>query len=533
MVETPRPPSAKPIPAPSSAGVPLKKTLTPQDVDIDKLELPADMVEKGSVPQTAKLPENALIPKRPSAFGWGGYVKNESAYRFDSPRTFTKIRDILYLNGQYNVGSWLKYNFAGWGYYDHAYDLFDYQTVTGRQRRDEKEPLVFHEGLAMEKDSPVAAVRESYIDLYLKNLDVRVGKQYIIWGVLEGVRVVDEINPMNFRELILPELLDYRVSQWSAKLNYYNSFADFELVWIPDLQFHKAAPAGSEWELFQVLPETTVPKSCDFNFSRDSARLLPKVIFPNGCDLRFSEIGARLSKKIFGTDFTFSYWYGWDLYPVVFRLISRADILNARAGSNIPVYPTYTRISIYGLTFSREIEGNILKGEFAFVKNKYFAILDVDANGDNYLDHDGEVKRDHLRWGLGYDFNLWGADISAALTQWVIMDYDRAILQDEVDTSFNVFIRKPLQKRSAVFTLLMIKLINFNETLIKPKVTFDLSDHFQLAAGMDWFIGQPTQFGRQFEIGAPGNLVDVVQQAQFLGNFRDNRRVFVDFKYSF
>ncbi|MDH4274614.1 MAG: hypothetical protein OEW08_06220 [Gammaproteobacteria bacterium] len=524
MLEAPKSDDKPPA---ATAPVPPSKTVTPADIDIDKLTLPKDMVS----PATANNQQAQTFGKRSLAMG--GYIKNETAYRFDSPRAFSKIRDILYLNGQYTVGSWFKYNIAGWGYYDHAYDLYEYQTVTGRQRRDQNEPLVFHEGLPTEKDSPVAALRESYVDLYMKNLDIRLGKQYIIWGLLEGVRVVDEINPMDFRELILPDLLDYRVSQWSAKLNYYTNFADFELVWIPDLQFHKAAPAGSEWELFQVLPQTTFPKSCDFNLSWERGRKQPGVSFPNGCDLRFSEIGGRVSKKLFDIDFTLSYWYGWDLYPVVFRLISREDILRAPAGSNIPIYPTYTRISMYGITFSRELEGNILKGEFAYVKNKYFAIVDIDANGDSFLDQDGEIKRDHVRWGVGYDFNLWGADVSTALTQWIIINYDRAILQDEVDTSFNVFIRKPLQKRSAVLTLLVIKLINFDETLIKPKITFELSDHFQLAAGVDWFVGEPTQFGRQFDVTAPGNLVDVAQQAQFLGNFRDNRRLFVDFKYSF
>ncbi len=439
-----------------------------------------------------------------------GYVKNETAYRYDEPRSFTKIRNVLYLNWQYIFSAKAKFYSSVYGYYDHVYDLFNYDTIVARDVRDSKEPLVFIEQLRKEKDDKRLELRELYMDFFFNNLDIRIGKQFVIWGVLEGVRIVDEINPMDFRELIMPDLLDYRIPLWTFKANYYRKNTAFEFIWIPELKFHQPAAPGSEWELFQILPTTTLPE----NFN-------PK----------YSEVGLKITQDIFDAEVSFSYFYTWDDYPVTFRVISLADVRSVDPTQTLPIFPTYTRMHMYGATITKEIRGDIFKAEFAYVQDKYFAI--VDKYTDGYLDYDGDVKRDHIRWGIGYDFSFWGADISPAITQWYIMNYSRYILADEFDTTFNLFIRKPLLKQSAVFTLLFIRLINFEETYMKPRMTFNLTDHFQVIAGADFFIGRRTVFGRQADRAAEGGLVTPKQRAQFLGNFNENNRVSIEFKYNF
>jgi len=451
-----------------------------------------------------------LEASRPSKHIFGGYVKNETAYRFDEPRSFTKLRNVLSLNWQYQILPKIKFFSSGWGYYDHVYDLFNYDTISARDVRNDKEPLVFIDQLKKEKDDRRVELREMYFDMYFDNLDVRVGKQYVVWGVLEGIRIVDEINPMDFRELIIPDLLDYRIPLWTLKVNYYSENTSYELLWIPELKFHQPAAAGSEWELFQVLATTTEPE----NFN-------PK----------YSEVGFKITRDMFDAEFSLSYFYTWDDYPTTFRIISLDDVRSTEPTQNLPIFPTYSRMNIFGATMTKEIKGDILKAEFAFITDKYFAIVDKYTNG--FLDDDGDVKRNHIRWGIGYDFSFWGADISPAIAQWVILDYEDYILSDQFDTTFNLFLRKPIQKHSAVFTLLVIRLINFEETYIKPRLLFNLTDHFQITLGADVFIGRRTSFGREADSAADGGLVTPEQRAQFLGNFNENKRVSVEFKYNF
>ena len=437
-----------------------------------------------------------------------GYLKNETAYRIREPRSITKIRNIVYLNAQYPFGSRVNFNFTGWAYYDLAYDLFNYETIAARLERNSEEPLAFVENLSQEKDSPVADVRELYFDIGFNKLDLRIGKQYVVWGVLEGVRIVDEINPQDFRELILPDLIDYRIPLWTVKLDYYADIGDVELLWIPDLRFHRPAPPGSEWELLQEVPGTRKPESWK---------------------LENSEFGIKLDTNLLNTEFSFSYFYTWDDFPVIFRTVK----IGASADEGPVFYPSYTRISMYGITAVKPIGDYILKGEFAYVEDKFFGRSNIaDANNDSYVDTNGEAQKNHIRWGVGVDFVTLGWDVALGMMQWIILDYEENLIQNRIDTSYNVFIRREFPQYSMTAQALWIYLQQLNETYLKPKLTFQVTDKFQIAVGMDLFDGPQSDFGLS-SVTAQGQFNAAIQRAQFLGNFHDNDRVFLEFKYSF
>jgi len=451
-------------------------------------------------------PQKYILSSFLSKFNVTGYLKNETAYRFDEPRSITKIRNIAYINANRFFGSSVKFTFSAWAYYDLAYDLFNYDTISGRAVRESNQPLVFVENLANKKDSPVAEVRELYLDLFLENTDIRIGKQFVVWGVLEGVRVTDEINPIDFRELILLDLLDYRIPLWTFKLDHYAPIGKFEFLWIPEVRHNEPAPPGSEWELLQTVPNTRAPP--EFG-------------------LRVSEVGFKYTTEIGDAELALSYFYTWDDFPTIFR--------NVRLNSaQDPVFfPTYTRITMYGATIVKPLGITIIKGELAYVPDKYFGIHSVDQNGDGFLDNNGAVQKRHLRWGLGVDVNYWGIDFSPAVVQWIIFNYDNSLIQDQYDTSFNLYVRKVFPEQSAVFSMLLIRLINLNEMFLAPKVTFNVTDHFDIAVGLDLFYGKISRFGPESVGGGVANLNNVVEDAQFFGNFHNNDRVFTEFKYTF
>lgn len=436
-----------------------------------------------------------------------GYVKNETAYRYKEPRSITKVRNILSLSAEYPFG--LDYNlfFSGWAYHDLAYDLFDYETITARFVRDEDKPLVFIDNLEQKKDSGVTEIRELYLDIYTRDADIRIGRQFVVWGVLEGIRITDEVNPLDFRELILPDLLDYRVPLFTAKVDYYGAENTYQFLWIPEIKFHQPAPPGSEWELLQEVPNTTTPDSYK---------------------LSNSELGLRLSRSLFDAEVSFSYFYTWDDFPVVFRSAPIDSAIDPT------FFPTYTRINMYGATIVKQLGAGILKGEFAYVPDKYFGLAnDTDEDGDGFLDSQGELQKKHIRWGLGYDFNMWGTDFSPAISQWIILDYNKNLIQEKFDTSLTLFARKPMPQHSAVFQLLAIALLNLDELFLKPEVIFSITDRFQITTGVDLFYGAKSKLGVSASGGAVTNLNTIEQSAQFFGNFNDNDRIFAEFKYIF
>ena len=461
---------------------------------------------------------------------FSGYLKNETAYRYKEPRTITKIRNIAYLNAQYPHSDKLLFNFAGWAYYDHAYDLFDYDTVSGRSQRDSEEPLVFIERLPEEKDSSVVDIREFYADLHLEGTDIRIGKQYIIWGVLEGVRVVDELNPMDFREMILLDLLDYRVPLWSAKVDYFVGDSTFEFVFIPDLRFHKPGPRGSEWELLQ---DVCVGQSED---------ILCVDSNPDSWSFEDAEYGVRWEGNAWDTELTLSYFYTWDDFPAIFRAVPLDTTVFCRENDesddatciNPAFFPTYTRMHMFGITAVKQLGRYIIKSEAAYVTDKYFGVKNsTDRNGDGFVDFDGELKKDHIRWALGLEFNVGGWDIAPGVTQWIIVNHEEILLQDRFDSSLNLFVRKEFPAQAAVFQMLALYLVNMNEFLFKPKTTFQIDDRLQFAVGVDLFYGLKSDFGVQAAASGSSTFDPSFARAQFIGNFHDNDRIYFEFKYSF
>ena len=103
---------------------------------------------------------------------------------------------------------------------------------------------------------------------------------------------------MDFRELILPDLLDCRIPLWMAKFDYYRPTASYQMLWIPDIRFHKPAPPGSEWELLQEVPGTRYPQTFDY---------------------KNSDFGFKVNTNLWDTELSFSYFSTWDDFPVIFR----------------------------------------------------------------------------------------------------------------------------------------------------------------------------------------------------------------------
>jgi hypothetical protein len=440
-----------------------------------------------------------------SAIDWSGYIRNETAYRYKSPRSITKIRNTLYVRGDYAFNPTYKLTFAGWAYYDMVYDLYNYDTIAGRQVRNSDQPLAFIYAIGRDRDQKSLDARELYLDMHYSKMDVRLGRQFAVWGVLDGLRIVDEVQPQDFRELIMPDLLDYRIPTTMAKVDYYRKEGTYELIWQPEIRVNTPAPSGSEWELLQDVPGVRYPKQWD----------------PLNANA-----GIRFSTNLWDTDVSFSYLYTYDDFPTVFRTIVLNQVNIA------PVFiPQYNRIHMYGGTFSKQMGDYVLKGEMAYVTGKYFSVVNMDLNNDGILDHQGELKRSHLRYGVGLDFNWMGIDVSPSFSQWIIFNYNQYIVIHNYSTTLTLFLRKEIPQHSMLFECLAIGFPDLHEAYLNPRLTFFMNDHFKITTGLNMFWGRKSQFGVLANVNGAPETID--QENQFIGNFSDNDRVYVNLTYSF
>ncbi len=63
--------------------------------------------------------------------------------------------------------------------------------------------------------------REAYIDTSLGDVSFRIGKQQVVWGTADGIKLLDIINPTDFREMAQNAMEDARIPIWmiNAEMN--------------------------------------------------------------------------------------------------------------------------------------------------------------------------------------------------------------------------------------------------------------------------------------------------------------------------
>ena len=86
----------------------------------------------------------------------------------------------------------------------------------------------------------LAGLDEGYFDLYLKDADIRIGKQEVNWGSGYKLNPTDKVNPMN---LTVEDPIEAEIGVWALKGKYYYDYntslsgvavADFEPALLPE-----------------------------------------------------------------------------------------------------------------------------------------------------------------------------------------------------------------------------------------------------------------------------------------------------------
>ncbi|MBN1932678.1 MAG: hypothetical protein JW786_13830 [Desulfobacterales bacterium] len=394
-------------------------------------------------------------------FLFSGQIKNETAYRTSHPNQITKLKNILNINLLGDITTTVSYNLSSRFYYDAVFDL------SGNYNKEVENN--------QEKE---AKLRTAFLDFNLGDVDLRIGKQQIVWGEAVGLFFADIINPKDLREFILPELGEIRIPTWATDIEYYFDDNYFEFVWIPVPKFNKFGTFGSEFDFERL-------QSIQENIS---------VIYLDkkepSSNLKNSEFGFRISRLIGNWDLSMFYFYGYDYFPVNFRgYFSNSSNPN----TVIMVSPEYKKINISGMTFSSDFNNVILKGEFIFNNNKYFEVSDP-------LDTDGVVKKDYLDYILGMNYTFFDRiDSNFQLMQRIIFNYDKKILEDDVTVSFSIWLKTSFLNNTLEPEIFFVSSLNKKDLMIRPKLSYTFADNCKLTMGIDIFEGVSDGYFGQFD----------------------------------
>ena len=315
-------------------------------------------------------------------------------------------------------------------------------------------------------------LREAYLDIYFNTVDLRIGKQQIIWGKADGVFITDIVSPKDLSEFLLRDFDEIRMGVTALKADYYVGDNTFEFVWLPTFTPTVFPPEGSIWR-----PKMPFPVRPTFNYSR--SRVTPS--------LENSEMFGKFSALTSLVDLELMAGYAWDDDPTM-HAVKRVDPATHRL-LGLTIYPEHHRLTIGGGSFSTTIGPFVLRGEGAYYHGKYF------GSNDPRLP-ESVVKKNYLHYLLGLDYTLWDVHLSGQFIQQRILDYDDYIVQDE-NTNMGTFLAsRDFLNETLNLQLFVYYGFNNNDALIRPKVTYDLADGFEILVGANIFTGTEGWFGQ-------------------------------------
>jgi hypothetical protein len=89
---------------------------------------------------------------------------------------------------------------------------------------------------------------ETYIQgSLIKSLDVKIGRQIVVWGKSDNIRVTDVLNPLDIREPGITDIEDLRLPVTMSRLDYYIGDWSLTGITIHEIRFNKNPEFGSDF----------------------------------------------------------------------------------------------------------------------------------------------------------------------------------------------------------------------------------------------------------------------------------------------
>ncbi len=298
---------------------------------------------------------------------------------------------------------------------------------------------------------------------------VTLGKQQVVWGKADGLKVLDIVNPQSFREFILDDFESSRIPLWTVNIEHNIADWDLQFLWIPDQTYHALPKQNARYGFSSPELVPSAPPGVQVN--------LKQAKRPNNVFLD-SDVGLRASTFWKGWDITFNYLYQYNNLPVL-----RQNLSFSAGNPVVNITPEYERTHVIGTTFSNAFDDWVVRGEIGYFTEHYFI-------GKNPLLNQGVIKSPELHYVLGLDWNApWDILLSTQLIQsWVIKDADKTT-RDKLDTTLTALIRRNFLYDTLTAELLVIANTNNGDGIIRSKISYEWQDNIKTWIGADIFYG--------------------------------------------
>jgi hypothetical protein len=313
------------------------------------------------------------------------------------------------------------------------------------------------------------------------SLDLKFGRQIVVWGKSDNIRVVDVLNPLDNREPGLVDIEDLRLPVTMTKLDYYFGPWNLSGIAVHEIRFNKDPVYGSDFFPFD--------------------RRLPPEVRPDGWD-KDAEFGLAL-KGIFS---------GWDVSFFWARFFDDQAHVAIAAPPLAPGLPPqlerrHSRLTMLG-TSANVAHGNFLyKAEAAYFE------------GFEYYNLPG-VRKSRFDFLLGAEYTgFTDTTVSLEAVNRHMLNYDPSIKAApdfvEEDDFQGVFRLTRKFRHETVEVTLLASWFGWDArdgAMERISVNYDVTDNWSTTLGLAMY-----QYGRK-------------PQFQNIG---ENDRLFFEAKYSF
>lgn len=198
---------------------------------------------------------------------------------------------------------------------------------------------------AILKDRTGMELREAYLAYAKGNLDLRLGRQIVVWGVADALRLTDCVSPFDYTEFLAQDYDDIRMPVNALRAKYTWRAVTFEAIGIPVADFFiLPTDQRNPWAL--SLPSATLPYTIDMESGKPEKRL------------RNMEYGGRITVSLSGIDFSLSALRTWNKMPAL-------SLAFSEDGKQLQVKGEYRRMTMLGADCSLPVGQFVLRTEAA------------------------------------------------------------------------------------------------------------------------------------------------------------------------
>lgn len=323
------------------------------------------------------------------------------------------------------------------------------------------------------------SLRELYVDARWAGAYWRIGKQQVVWGQADGIKVLDVVNPQSYREFILQDFDKSRIPLTMVNMQA-TVGKDFtlQLLWIPDTTYHELAEPGTPYYLTSPLLVPVAPEGITGRVERPETPDNP---------IGDSDFGGRLTGYVSGWDVSLNYLYHYQDYPVLYQYLE----LNP-AGPVGVVTPEYERNQTIGGTLSTAFDDFTLRAELAYSTDTYHVSSDLVNRGIENTGEFGSV--------LGLDWQLSELDTLLSF-QWFqshLFDYQSSIRRGQNEQNLSVYLQKYFANETWQFNTLALYSIDNQDSLVQARLKYMWYSDLELWMGADVFSGDREGIFGQF-----------------------------------